>query len=302
MAHDGIRLIEREPDLARYLQPEERALANRLVVPVRTLERGPFDLNDVLADARAFSAVILEGMMLQRMQVGSHLTMKMFGSGDVLARIDSAGSIVMSSSTLSATQDTSLALLGDEFLAAVQRLPALAGGLTARLGEQGERFGVQLAICQLPRVEERLLALLWWLAESWGRVTSVGTVLPLAMTHDVLGALIGARRPTVTLALGELSERGAIVRQDRGWLLLEPPPAPSPPAEEIDDPQMIPTGAAVWRVDREPRGSTAESHMALLESVAQLRAQHHVRTEEVRRRQAEMRDARERLYERRGDR
>jgi hypothetical protein len=78
-------------------------------------------------------------------------------------------------------------------------------------------------ICQLPRVDERLLALMWLLAESWGQVTPAGTLLPIALTHAALGGLIGARRPTVTLALGNLTAAGVIRRQPRGWLLLGSP-------------------------------------------------------------------------------
>jgi hypothetical protein len=51
-------------------------------------------------------------------------------------------------------------------------------------------------------------------------------MLPLALTHETLGGLVGARRPTVTLALRELTERGALVHQSPGWLLLEAPLAP----------------------------------------------------------------------------
>ena len=70
---------------------------------------------------------------------------------------------------------------------------------------------VQLVICQLPRVEDRVLAVLWLLAESWGHVTPAGVRLPLALTHETLGALIGARRPTVTLALRKLTDDGTLV-------------------------------------------------------------------------------------------
>jgi hypothetical protein len=158
---------------------------------------------------------------------------------------------------------------------------------------------VQLAICQLPRVEERLLALMWWLAESWGRVTSVGTLLPVAMTHDVLGALVGARRPTVTLAIGELVERGAIARQDRGWLLLEAPPAPPEIAPSLDDPTLIAPGENVWvNIDEETRWSDAE-HATLLEHVARLRTQHTTNAAEVSERLAALRATRETLSRRR---
>ena len=108
-----------------------------------------------------------------------------------------------------------MAILGSEVLIAAHRWPRIVAGLNARIGEQSERLTTQLAICQLPRVDQRVLAMMWLLAESWGRVTAAGTTLPLALTHDALGALVGARRPTVTLALGELTDRGAIVRQDR---------------------------------------------------------------------------------------
>ena len=96
-----------------------------------------------------------------------------------------------------------------------------------------QRLTGQLVICQLPRVDQRVLAILWLLAESWGHVTPGGVRLPLALTHETLGALIGARRPTVTLALRKLSEKGSIVRQDSGWLLLEPPPEPEGTPKEL---------------------------------------------------------------------
>src|SRR5205814_1889348 len=106
---------------------------------------------------------------------------------------------------------------------AAHRTPRLVAGLHARSTEQADRVAVQLAVCQLPRVEDRVLSMLWLLAESWGQVTAHGTALRLHLTHETLGGLVGARRSTVTLALGQLTEGGAILRQDRGWLLPVPP-------------------------------------------------------------------------------
>jgi hypothetical protein len=201
--------------------------------------------------------------------------------------------------TFSAIEGTRLALLGSEFLLAARRWPGLVAGLQIRVGEQAERVAVQLAICQLPRVEERLLSLFWWLAESWGRVTSTGTMLPMAITHDVLGALVGARRPTVTLAVGDLVERGAIARQDRGWLLLEPPPGPAGAASEIDDPELVPSGGRPWQSE-EPRAvDIQETRRALLETVGRLRDEHRRRAAEVETRLRELRRTREALIARR---
>jgi CRP/FNR family cyclic AMP-dependent transcriptional regulator len=39
------------------------------------------------------------------------------------------------------------------------------------------------------------------------------------MTHDVLSELAGARRPSVSSALGRLRDAGLLDRDERGWLL-----------------------------------------------------------------------------------
>ena len=52
-----------------------------------------------------------------------------------------------------------------------------------------------------------------------GKVTPAGIRLQLSLTHEMLGRLIGARRPTVTLALKELAEQNSVIRQDSGWLI-----------------------------------------------------------------------------------
>jgi len=59
--------------------------------------------------------------------------------------------------------------------------------------------------------------------------------VPVSLTHDALGELIGARRSTVALALNELSERGAVVRQNGSWLLLESPPEPIGEMPSVQD-------------------------------------------------------------------
>jgi CRP/FNR family cyclic AMP-dependent transcriptional regulator len=76
-------------------------------------------------------------------------------------------------------------------------------------------------IAHLPRAEHRVLLQLWHLADRWGGVTPEGTVLPLALTHDLLGQLTAARRPTVTLAVSALESEGYVRRLDDGaWLLM----------------------------------------------------------------------------------
>jgi hypothetical protein len=74
-------------------------------------------------------------------------------------------------------------------------------------------------------VEDRILVLLWHLADRWGRVRPEGVTVPVRLTHEMLGKLVGARRPSVTTAVNELIQREQIARaDDGGWLLLGPPP------------------------------------------------------------------------------
>jgi CRP-like cAMP-binding protein len=110
-------------------------------------------------------------------------------------------------------------------LAALDRWPRLMMGFCARPAQQVDRLAAQLVVCQLSRVEDRVLALMWLLAESWGQVTPAGTRLPLDLTHEAIGEMVGARRPTVILAVRALADEGAMVRQERGWLLLKGPEA-----------------------------------------------------------------------------
>ena len=74
-------------------------------------------------------------------------------------------------------------------------------------------------------MDRRLKALFWHLAERWGRVSGDGVIVPLALTHRILGQLVGARRPTVSTALSELAERDELTRRpDGSWLLRGDPP------------------------------------------------------------------------------
>lgn len=236
-SHSNVRLLEVEPEIGRFLTSPERVAVSRLVsVPVATVLRGEFTL---LGEGESFAALVLEGMLFQRLRVAGQAALRLLGPGDILAVGTTLRSPLLAQAECQAAAPTQLALLGDEVLSAARRWPRLMAGLHVRIGEQSERLAIQLVICQIPRVEERLLALLWLLAESWGRVSPVGTVVPVSLTHEALGELIGARRSTVTLALRELTERGAIVRQNGSWLLLESPPEPSGEMPSIQEPRLL---------------------------------------------------------------
>jgi DNA-binding transcriptional ArsR family regulator len=47
-----------------------------------------------------------------------------------------------------------------------------------------------------------------------------GLIVPLPLTHQALGRLVGAERPTVSLAITQLKEAGVLDRRDdASWVL-----------------------------------------------------------------------------------
>ena len=89
-----------------------------------------------------------------------------------------------------------------------------------RLHDQLDTAVRHTAIAGLPRVEDRVLALFWELADRWGVVRPEGVVIRLKLTHEFIGRLIAAKRPTVSLALMSLAEDGLVTRDgDGGWTL-----------------------------------------------------------------------------------
>jgi CRP-like cAMP-binding protein len=293
MAVSRINLLEVEPELARFLTADERAELGPVWVPTEQLQRGAVvDVCEMLEAADSFAAFVLEGMLLQRLRVGEQFGLTLMGPGDVVSLTKQPRSMLLSHGDCHVAVATTLALLGGEVLVETSRWPQLTAGLHVRAAEQLDRLTGQLVICQLPRVEDRLLAILWLLAESWGHVTRAGTSLPISLTHDVLGGLIGARRSTVTLALGELSDRGAVVRQGAGWLLLEPPPPPSGHIPDFEVPSRVQV-AAEWKLAEPDADPTWRQHEELLETVARLRQQHDRNKEKVRVQLERLRRARE---------
>jgi hypothetical protein len=269
-----VRLLDADPDLAAFLTTEDLAEAKRVSLPVHTVLKSDADVGAVLQRMNAFGAIVLDGMLLQRIGLGDQLAVRLLGPGDVASAPGPARPMLLSESSCHAAVATSLAILGQEMLVAAHRWPRLVGGLHIRMGQQAERLAAQLAICQLPRVDQRLLALMWLLAESWGRVTSAGTALPLTLTHETLGALVGARRPTVTLALQELADRGAMVHQDSGWLLLEEPLKPSETSAKVLEAEVHDGPATQWAEQEPPVPDLTVSYHHLIETVHLLKLRH----------------------------
>jgi hypothetical protein len=270
---DRVNLLDARLELTRYLTPDELSELAGVRLPVLTVDPGTLDITTLLAKHHAFGATLLDGIVTNSLRIGDQIGIQLLGPGDVLIPTSELLPPWLADFGSHTAAPVRLGLFGNDLLAAAYRWPRIVHGLYACLGDQLQRLTAQLVICQLPRVEDRVLAMLWLLSESWGQVTPSGVRLPLALTHDTLGGLVGAARPTVTLALRELTDRGAVVHQDSGWLLLGLPPEPGESPAHVLPAEVQQADSDLWS----PPVAPADPNIAYAElrsTLHRLREQH----------------------------
>jgi CRP/FNR family cyclic AMP-dependent transcriptional regulator len=109
-----------------------------------------------------------------------------------------------------ALRPTKLAVLDGDFAERVRPFPQIARILTRRACRRPLELDVLRAITSQPRLEVRLVLLLWHLAARWGRVEPAGVRLSLPLTHRLLGQLVAAERPSISHALKRLAQAGLV--------------------------------------------------------------------------------------------
>jgi CRP-like cAMP-binding protein len=219
-----ISLIEADAELARAVPHDELPLAHRAL----TLREVTVAAGEPMCPAApdTLGLLLVSGAFWREVQVGQGGAPQLFGPGAIVLHEPPPAELLSASTLGVALVRSRLAVLDRRLLLASTRWPGIAADVLRRLAEQERDLAVQAAICQLPRVDERLHALLWHLAGRWGRVGADGVRLGLRLTHATLGRFVGARRPTVSLALGQLRDRGLVERDSDGtWMLRGAPPA-----------------------------------------------------------------------------
>ena len=227
------RVLELDPDLTRWLAPEESAQAVRhAMAQVSVLRPGRWPLpDDALRFAKDIGILVLDGLVARSQTVARATTAELLGAGDLLRPWlqGDEGSSLPAPSGWEVLQPTRVALLDAAFARRVAPWPEITAALFERSVQRSRMLAFQMAVSQLRRVDTRLLLLLWRFADRWGRVTPDGVVVPMQLTHTWLARLVGAQRPSVTTALGQLSEHGAVERLgDGSWLLKGAPPSDAP--------------------------------------------------------------------------
>jgi hypothetical protein len=221
-----VHLLEVDPELGLRIPPEQVARAREvLVASVQTLEPG---IREVPRSGAAghVGFLIIEGLIARDLTLAGNVSTELLGEGDLMQPwVAEAEGLLHCHVLWHVLSPVSVAVLDPAFAKQVREWPQVFGALLERAVRRTVRMAVHQAVLQLSPVETRLLVLFWHLADRWGRVTRDGIVLPLGLTHQVLGQLVGSQRASVTTALGAIARSGrAVHREDGSWLLRGNPP------------------------------------------------------------------------------
>lgn len=245
-----VRLLDAEPELAKRLREDDRAEARaRLRLRAIDLEIGASALGRADHRAGVFGLLVLDGLLIEEVQVAGRRAQQLLGAGDVVLFPPASDASLRVSARLVVAAPSRAAVLDDRLQGAFALWPGLALGLLERAGCRIARGATQEAISQLPRVEDRLEATFWDLADRWGHVTPSGIRIPLQLTHQTLAMIVGGRRPTISLALATLAERGIVTRhRDGTWLVVAR--SPTLPPNEPDLAPPVPIAVAAEKTSR----------------------------------------------------
>jgi CRP/FNR family cyclic AMP-dependent transcriptional regulator len=228
-AHTSVRasgslryLLDLDSELAESLEVGMRLAARRMTAAVVfEADAGDLDLDRRMAElGRGPGILIIEGVLAVNVTVGDRIASELLGSGDLLERDTSEPDELFTCSTgWRVLVPARLAVLDDGFTERVRRWPQLTQVLLTRAERRTHSLNVQRAITSQPRLEIRLALLLLHLASRWGHVEPGGVRLTLPLTHQLLGRLVAAERPSVSHALARLARSGLVTGTGDEWHL-----------------------------------------------------------------------------------
>ena len=235
-----VPLLEADPQLGRLL-PAHRLDAARgaLAVRVARVPQGEWRIGENGASEH-LGVLVLEGVIGHDVLMSGSTSTELLGPGDVLQPWTREHQPLLRRTVRwHVLSESRVALLDRQLSWQLGGWPEVHAALMGRMGERAERLATAQAISKLTRVDRRVLAFLWHLAERWGRVTADGVLVPLTLSHRMLGQIVGARRPTVTAAVRQLIDAGEVERRpDGSWLLIGE--EHNAPADEAPGPLVPP--------------------------------------------------------------
>ena len=206
-------LLDADDELADEFDVRGR-VAVRQLATARVLQAGVGDCDlsgwfDVASHGPGL--LILDGLITFETRTGDRIATELLGAGDLLqAPVLPTDDLLERSCQWRALRPTRLALLDEDFVDRVRPFPQVVRALLSRACRRTAELDVLRAITSQPRLEVRLVLLLWHLAARWGKVEPSAVRLCLPLTHRLLGQLVAAERPSISHALKRLGQAGLV--------------------------------------------------------------------------------------------
>ena len=144
--------------------------------------------------------MLVEGLLARWVTIGDHTSAELLGPGDVVQpwlRIGPDQSVAMEVGW-EVVQPVQAAVLDRGFCVLATRWPEITAAISRRIMQRTHWLAFDLAACNLRRLDDRLLLAFWQFADRWGTVTPEGVLLDMPLTHELLAAVVGGRRPSVS--------------------------------------------------------------------------------------------------------
>lgn len=215
-------LLDLDNDLADELEVRMRFTArHQAVARLLDAELGQCELAPWFAViGNGPGLLIVDGLLAVDTCLAGRTSSELVGSGDLLQRAGSHQDEMVSCETAwRALLPTRLALLDSAFAHRIHAWPQIQAALFRRVEQRAAELDVLRAISCQPRLEIRLVLLLWHLASRWGKVEPSGLRLHLPLTHRLIGQLVAAERPSVTHALQRLAAAEIVTGTAGDWHL-----------------------------------------------------------------------------------
>lgn len=224
-----MRVVDAYPELTELLDREQERLARQhLVAELHTIAPGVWrPRREFSPEPGHLGMLVLEGVLMRDVVFDQTLATELVGRGDLVRPSDHDGqdAPVPFDIVWQVVQPVRLAVLDRNFARAAAHWPETLEVVMRGAVRRAQSLAIALAVSHLRHVDARLHVLMWYLADRWGKVRPDGVNVPLKLTHQALGRLVGAQRPSVTTALKQLAETGLLTRADDGtWLLHGDPP------------------------------------------------------------------------------